>query len=556
MKDHYQANAILCDRRIARQLQLQCMDEHSPLYGAVENMVLGYTSANDGGVGPASAYILAYYTPASAYYRQEMLMRRAQLALEYALRLQNEDGTLDLPQTNFHDAAETAFAVGFLYPAASAMAALRGDSAVETVVWQRLQRLCDGFANGILAGGFHTPNHRWVISAACAILARIVGRTDCLDYMRQFLAEGIDCDENGEFTERSAGTYNYVCDRALFYLAQEANMPELYAHIERNLRMMLCYFEPDETINTMNSTRQDNGTRPSATYYYGIYLAMALQTGDAQFAAVADRMLACLQANLVLNADFCQSGFDFLHLFLLNPALSQKQAAICAQESAPDCNRFFASSGVARYRAGEFSATLVQASPDFLKLQFGTHAMTVRLAGCFYARGQFAAQRIEAIEGGYRLYFHDRWGYKRPLPTPQGTSDWRKMDHSQRLEAMMRDFDYCVEVFLRQNGATVRFACSGCENVPLKLEFILEPNGKYAVNDVELWLRKGAYVYQKCGESRYWFADRRSLRISGGFCAHTYGENMRGTLGGEPERATIAMTAYSPCEQEVALVFE
>ena len=154
------------------------------------------------------------------------------------------------------------------------------------------------------------------------------------------------------------------------------------------------------------------------------------------------------------------------------------------------------------------------------------------------------------------MLFHDRWGYKRPFSQSPGTSDWRQMDHSKRENVSMQDFDLLVDVLFADNGATLRVKASGCENVPVKLELIMEPDGKYSVGDMEMWLRKGAYVYQKCLRSSYQFADQRKLSVEGGFFAHTYGEKMRGTLSGEGDSASIAMTAYTPFEKSLTLRFE
>ena len=556
MKNHYIAQVLFRDHKVAWQKRVQCMDKASALYGAIEQVETGYTGAQSGGIRVADSYILAFYTPESKYHQDPEMLARAIAAVEYALRLQNEDGTLDLPSTNFHDAAETAFAINAMYPAYAVMRELSKHSAPEDLLDARIQEFFNRSADGILKGGFHTPNHRWVISAALASIARLADRTDCLEYMRKFLNEGIDCDEEGEFTERSAGVYNIVCDNSLFVLANERYMPELYGPIARNLNMVTAYFEPDGHVNTMNSTRQDKGLQPESSIYYGCFLAMALKTRDAGFAWMADEMLEQLRAKTVLDPLHIVEPFGFMHLFLLDRQLIDEQKEIVCLKPSLRYDHYFKASGIVRRREGDFSATLVRGLPDFLKLQFERHEVHVRLAGCFYARGQFAPQSIERIEGGYRMLFHDRWGYKRPFTQSPGTSDWRQMDHSKRENVSMQDFDLLVDVLFSENGATLRVKSTGCENVPVKLELIVEPDGKYSVDDMEMWLRKGAYVYQKCLRSRYQFTDLRSLSVEGGFFAHTFGEKMRGTLPGEGSSASIAMTAYTPFDKSLTLQFE
>lgn len=555
MKDHYTAQVAFLDRKIDWLKRSQCMRADDKLYGAVQMLVPRHRSAQSEGVKVASSFILAYYTPQSAYYHQDDMLVRAQLALLYAEKLQNADGTLDLEQTNFHDAAETAFAVNAFYPAYTVMQHLNGHTKPEDELDRVISRFLNKAADGIIQGGFHTPNHRWVISAAMASLARLIERPECLDYMKLFLNEGIDCDAEGEFTERSAGVYNIVCDKSLFVLANERYMPELYGHITRNLNMVMQYFEPDGHINTMNSTRQDKGMAPEADIYYDCFLAMALKTRDAGFAYMADRMLETLAARACLDKFAIIEPFSFMHLFLLDDALIAEQREILCRKPNLNYDHYFKSSGIVRYRRNDFTMTLVKDMPQFIKLQYERHTVFVRLAGSFYARGQFVAQKLEQIGSSYHMSFHDRWGYKRPLSTPQNTSDWRKMDHSKRESVSMQDFDLYVDITPTDNGAQLHVRSAGCENVPVKLEFILEPDGHYCSNDVEMVLRKGAYLYQKCTDAVYQYDDHRELHIVGGCFAHAYGENMRGTLPGEAANACIALTAYTPFETAVSLTF-
>ena len=49
----------------------------------------------------------------------------------------------------------------------------------------------------------------------------------------------------------------YSC---LIVMAEYLDMPELLEHVRRNLNMIEAYFEPDMSVFTGNSTRQDNGT--------------------------------------------------------------------------------------------------------------------------------------------------------------------------------------------------------------------------------------------------------------------------------------------------------
>ena len=545
MRNHYAANVQFMDKCVESNLRVQRIDETSDSFGTVWDVARGYNEPCTG-ISLTKQFVEAYYTPESRYYHDDTLLHRALLSMKWTNARQHEDGSLDLLETNFHDSAETAFTVHELGPAYKVMKALTRHTPAEDALEIEILRYLNGSADAMINLGFHTPNHRWVISAALAYCWRLLGREDCRAHIDDFLREGIDCDENGEYTERSSGVYNAICDRALSMMARELDMPELYEHVKRNLRMILTYVEPDDTISTINSRRQDVGKAPDWTMYYSNFLQMALVTGDGEFAWVADRMLEQLEKRPF--APYCEQ----LSELILNADLRARLAEIQPVAPCFNYNRFYEASGVVRYREGDFALTIVKERPVFIKFQYKNHAGYVRMAGSFFARGQFAAQTLTRIDDGYELRFHDRWGYKRPLPEKPETSDWTKMDHSKRENVAMQDLDMVVRIHLLSDGMTLDVSGEGCANIPSKLELLFEPGGHYLTNDVIARTHGGDYFFQK-GDSEYIFDDHSGYAVQGGFRAHHAGEHLRGTLGVDNDHFFLAMTAFTPYHQSVTL---
>ena len=63
-------------------------------------------------------------------------------------------------------------------------------------------------APGMAAGGFHTPNHRWVLVAALAQAQALYPELEVSATVDAYLDESIDINADGEYSERSTGVYN------------------------------------------------------------------------------------------------------------------------------------------------------------------------------------------------------------------------------------------------------------------------------------------------------------------------------------------------------------
>ena len=140
----------------------------------------------------------------------------------------------------------------------------------------------------MLTGDCHTPNHRWILTAALGFLYKLTGREELKQRAEQWLAEGMDCTEDGEWTERSNGIYNAVSDIALYYTAEQLDMPELLEPVRRNLRMMAYLIHPDGEVVTDYSGRQDFGYVHNLSSYFLATRYLADRDQDPLFAAMSE----------------------------------------------------------------------------------------------------------------------------------------------------------------------------------------------------------------------------------------------------------------------------
>ncbi|MFY7840282.1 MAG: hypothetical protein ACOVP7_08390, partial [Lacibacter sp.] len=224
----------------------------------------------------------AYCAKGSAYYHNTEVVSKIDLLVKFLASAQAEDGTVNVG--NLESPPDTAFLVEILGPAASIM---RKDNNSELKdVQQQLKQILLKTGEGLSTGGIHTPNHRWVISAALAQLNHLYPNKKYSNRINDWLGEGVFIDADGHYPERS-GIYSGVENTAFITVARLANKPALYAPVRKNLSMYQYYIEPNGELVRNDSRRQDQyeaAAKPS-TLFYLQYRYMAVHEKNKLFAA-------------------------------------------------------------------------------------------------------------------------------------------------------------------------------------------------------------------------------------------------------------------------------
>ncbi len=189
------------------------------------------------------------------------LLHHTFLALAYLERAQRPSGLTDLRDCNYDSSPDAGFILqAVLPPLYLARKVPAADSWSEVVA--RLSAFAHRMTEGARTGGFHTPNHRWVIVAALHLAEGLFPEINVAPTITAYLAEGIDIDEDGFYSERSAGVYDAICARSLYLVADRAGLPcDLRQIVEHNLLADTYLLNADGTIETGLSRRQDAGPR-------------------------------------------------------------------------------------------------------------------------------------------------------------------------------------------------------------------------------------------------------------------------------------------------------
>lgn len=474
------------DERVEYLLRNQVTDSQNPEYGGIWDPFSGWTTQKSG-MNAIEPLLLAYCTKQSCFYRSCKVKKAVEAAFDFCDSIQRPDGSFDLFDCNFYSAPDTAFGIQSLW---RAYQILEKDGS-EPQILERLQRLIFSSAQGVAAGGFHTPNHRWVISSALLIAWKITGQDAFLERAQEYLAEGIDCSEDGEFTERSAAIYNIVNDYALVLISELLEENSRLVFVERNLAMMMTFYEPDGSVFTMNSTRQDNSQKMFPAQYYYLYRDLAEKTGNSRYASFAEWILE----KLASHHEDCSQLFPFV---LLHP--EWEKSPEIAPKGMEDFSRLYRHSGIARIRKGNFTASLMRENPTPFAVQLGEISVYLRIGISFFNVRNLLAQTLEKTESGYRLIFTSEGTYKQPFGKNMGTSDWAEMDHTARGVLVAARLKVELELKEREDGVDLTISASGCDRVPFKFEFGI-PAGVQVINDAfECLSQPGVQLIAKQGE--------------------------------------------------------
>jgi hypothetical protein len=481
--------------------------------------------------GFLSGLAALFLAPESRYHRSAELLERMERATEHLVRVQHPDGTVDLPTTNFGSPPDTAFV---LEPLCAAAEVLRVRKYQET---RRLETTLETFirrgASALTTGGIHTPNHRWVVVSALARCHHLFPDLRYLTRLDQWLAEGIDLDEEGQFTERSTGIYNAISDRALLTAGRLLDRPVLFDPVRKNLETMVYFLHPNGEVDTDISRRQDHFQPATLRPYYHAYRFLARFDRNGRFATVA---------NDIERNHLDQLGGELLY-FLEIPELRQD---LPPREALPsDYEKFFPLSGFVHIRRGERSATILGGEARFFSFRHGGAVVeAVRLASAFFGKGQFSAP-LTRIGSMYRLEQELEGYYLQPLDPGDRRADgnWLAMPNSRRAHSNVCHLRSRVGVRESEDGIELSLDIGGTDGVPVALEITLRPGGQLTGDGLaSLPDVPNAHLLAE-GFATYELAGRR-LRIGPGFRRHTWTQ----LRGAEPRLpgVTLYLTGFTP----------
>ena len=321
----------------------------------------------------------------------------------------------------------------------------------------------------------------------------------------------------------------------------------LYLEAARsNLEMMLSYFDPDGSVFTFNSTRQDYGQKVWPADYYILYLLVGYLMHDPGFAAYSESMWEMSAAHGSIPG-----GLVWLMRF---PDLEtygeqlQPDPAPLARYS-----RIFPGSGIGRWKRDRFSVTVLANKPNFLYVQNDTLNLCVSLYGNVCDKRNFIAESIEPTDDGCRLACRmDSWYYLPFDGNGPDTRDWWQMDNVHSRQRQIRDALVTdIDIEVEEDGILLHLRWSGLTGVPIRLEFGFTP-GHVRGSQFLLEGEAGKTLTLTGGSLEVTDDAFGRLTLSPAFGEHNLASRMGGAYPVSPDRFTVYSGLTSPVQETLA----
>ncbi|MDE3000123.1 MAG: hypothetical protein OXU79_13685 [Gemmatimonadota bacterium] len=525
----------LLDARVTTVMSTQVLDRSRADFGGfVSQGVAGGT-----GVGQVVPLCYAYLMEGSVHYRSTELLERILLGAGFGRRVRRESGLFDLVETNFDSAPDTGFLVQLMSPVVVAAREAADDEGAGEIAGA-LGELIRTATPGMAAGGFHTPNHRWVLVSALAQARALFPDLDVMDTIEAYLAETIDINADGEYTERSTGVYNAVCNRSLRIAAEALDRPELLGPVRKNLELSYYLLHADGTVITSVSRRQDRGQRTVPVGLADTYYALGRMENNGFYAAVADWLF-----------DLEPGGLPWtLHPFLEHP--EWREDTLKREALPKSYSKVFPVSGLWRVRRGRLSATAASGIAGAFSLKYGEAELSaVTVCASYYSTGQFAGEDFRESEDGIRMthrgrgWHYDSPGYFHPLGEPVKQSQWEEARWNRRFTPVPPlSMDLTVNEV--EGGFDLRIQADALDRVPLQFACDFAPGGEFDLDGGAMQGIAGQTVFLKSGYAIYHVADD-AITIGPGAFAHRMWR-MRGSEQA-PQGFRVLITLVTPADR-------
>ena len=540
MRDHYKKILADTERMAERCLPKQNLQENSPFFGAFLQPDGMYQAKST--IYRFATLLAVYINKESRFYHDPSLIKPMLLALDYVDRVQHENGLFDYVTCNFFSAPDTAFCIVKIIPHLRYMRAMQEKTETEEMLLARMEKIIHLGGRGLVEGGFHTPNHRWAIASVLCICGKLFDDAELIHTSQIYLNEGIDCNADGEYAEKSAGNYNGVNNDAMLLLADALEDDSFEQHVIRNLRMMLTYCEPDDSVFTANSTRFDKDRLVYPENYYFAYLYLGVKYSIPEFIRMANHTFEVIREKNIFAP-------DILIDMMRHPELIAFESA---EMGIPEhYHAFYKDSGIARVRRGKYTYTLMQGKSNFLWVHNGSIKLAVKIGGSFCEHRAFKPEKMwQDDEGAFHLTQTMRGWYYLPFEEKPATSDWWQMDNASRKKKLGPDMEIHAIVREEADGLQVTFRTEGVTGAPWRVELAFTGIDRIENEHMTMPVHGDEVLVLRDSTFRV-MNEGASMEIGPAFGTHHFTEGKEDSEVKTPGAMTVYLTDYTPFDRTI-----
>lgn len=538
-------------------LPLQIDDAAHPEVGGVISPAMGMT---DPWQTEKLIKLVVYHTLVSSHVDHKLL-ERAVWAADYLLQVQRPSGLIDLRGVNIDSSPDTGFTVQALCAMLDSAQPLRQAQgrpfSTANPLWTTLLTKVEYFIRravpGLRTGGFHTPNHRWVITSALAYAHALFPDLDVADTVESYLAEGFDIDADGTYIERSIGVYDSVNNRALLLIAEFWNRPDALEAVARNLDFDLHMLHADGTAVTNLSRRQDYGTRTVPTGLIPCFLLLHRQQPDPTWIAAANH----LWINSQPSGSFRYWDFGNVD-WICYALLKGGEPSIPPTKLPTNFARYYPVNKVWRIRREQLSASVFAGKTGLLSLAYGQAELSnVKISFTYFGRecGWFVGDEMR-VEGETAVLHSTgqnhprRPGYELPLGRPVPPEKWDEMMDERELRHLpplasnltVTEVDGGFDLHLQ--------TVDGMDNVAGQIAFDFTTGGIWETADSRFQPQAGQAIFLKQGSGTMRYGND-VIQLNPGHAAHGFWQ-MRAAEAA-PEHVRVLLTFFTPIDHLVQL---
>lgn len=429
--------------------------------------------------------------PGSAFHADGGAVRFAARLVEELSALQVASG-LFAGGDNVESPPDSGFTINDVADTLELVRGLDGEGRLAAIA-TALDEIATRAMPAMVSGGVHTPNHRWELAAALARLHRHRPDARLLRRIEEWLAEGVDIQTDGMYSERSANYAAHVSNPSLTALADILQREDLRTVVARNLTAFLGLIRADATVETVHSRRQDQSDPHfSLAPMLPLYRRYAAETGRGDLAWGAERALAAgiVEPQTALAELLLHPATGALLPQPVAPRVPRRDAwvdsALVVDETEQRSLVVFGGTDYARMR--RIRSGLAN-NPTFLRMAAGHVELTsVRLSRDFFGLGPFRADDLRVESEAIVLTEHVEGRYYQPLSSEhrRERGDYELADEGRYSAAMSFaertgesiGLDTRVELVPTPDGVDLLVDVDG-PRLPWSVELAFAPGGRF-----------------------------------------------------------------------------